>query len=766
MKASSAQSLAPDPAWPAAEEKDRLIDVSAYDRSPALYRHEVQHLAKLVPRIGRRLPWLEDALEGLARLQQPIMDVMAATHASLQSRRSALAVFLFEMHQRQSSYWAWKNDGWCEILCASRTAFRRRYHGFAELVRHPTLAVAYMLGCFEDLNALGSIHHLPLARELFGKHAVDHAIQRVLDALMAWGYGPQRAHELQRTIAAVLLANRSPRLEDLTVPFLERQRAASHGYRREHLLPLSKALAGLGITDRALDQAEAGNRNMGDACNGVHAEWVAWVKRWRDTSTLSPKVRHHHYVVILKAGRWATTLHPDCVSPAQWTREVTAQWVAAVCRITVGEWTQVDKKYQKRRGQPVSARCKAHHLSSLSTFFRDLQEWGWIPRRFDPRRCFATPRSVAALIGPKPRPITDDVWAKLLWAGLNLAEADLPVPRCHTRHFYPPSMVRAVTIVWLFSGLRMDEIRRLQLGCTWRQWSQTPPISGVCDLHVPVNKTSLAFTKPVDTIVGDAVRVWESERPEQPPLLDEKTGELVHFLFVFRCRQIAKHYINKTLVPVLCRKAGIPNSDIRGKITTHRARSTIASQLFNAKEPMSLLELQKWLGHKWANSTQYYLDISPAKMAQSYRDAGYFARNVRSIEVLIDRESVLAGTAANQPWMFYDLGHGYCAYDFFDRCPHRMACAKCPYYRPKSSSKIQILEGKQNLLRLRQEIPLRDDELAAVEDGLSAFEKLLGTLADVPTPAGPTPRQLRAAALVQIEITPTEVCSGKRGDEN
>jgi len=327
-------------------------------------------------------------------------------------------------------------------------------------------------------------------------------------------------------------------------------------------------------------------------------------------------------------------------------------------------------------------------------------------------------------------------------------------------------MVRAVTIIWLFSGLRMDEIRRLPLGCTRPQWNQTPPpVSGVCDLHVPVNKTSLAFTKSVDEIVGDAVRTWEAERPEQPPLLDEKTGELVHFLFMFRCRQIARKYVNKTLVPVLCRKAGIPTSDIRGKITTHRARSTIASQLFNAKEPMSLLELQKWLGHKWANSTQYYLDISPSKMAQSYREAGYFARNVRSIEVLIDRQSVTTGGTATQPWMFYDLGHGYCSYDFFDRCPHRMACAKCPYYRPKGTSEAQILEGKQNLLRMRQEIPLRDEELAAVEDGLAAFERLLGALADVPTPAGPTPRQLRAAELVQINTNPTKVSGGMKCNE-
>ena len=577
------------------------------------------------------------------------------------------------------------------------------------------------------------------------------------------GYGPQRSRELQRTIAAILLANHSPRLEDITVPFLEQQRRSSTGYRREHLLPLSKALAGLGITDRALGPglAETGNWKMGDARNAVHPEWVTFVERWRNTSTLRPKVRHSHYVTILKAGRWATALHPKCASPERWTREIAAEWVAAVFRMTVGEWTQIDKKYQKRFGQPISARRKAAHLSSLSTFFRDLQEWEWIPRRFDPRRCFAAPRSLRSLMGPKPRPITDDVWAKLLWAGLNLADEDLPVPRCH----YPPRMVRAITVVWLFSGLRMDEIRRLPLGCTHRQWSQASPVSGICDLHVPVNKTSFAFTKPVDQIVDDAVRAWEGERPEQPPLRDETTGELVHFLFMFRCRQIARNYINRTLAPLLCRKAGIPGADARGKITTHRARSTIASQLFNAKEPMPLLELQKWLGHKWANSTQYYLDVSPTKMAQSYRKAGYFARNIRSIEVLIDHESVMKGTTNNQPWIFYDLGHGYCAYDFFDRCPHRMACAKCPYYRPKATSETQILEAKQNLLRMRQEIPLRDEEIAAIEDGLAAFEKLLSALADVPTPAGLTPRQLQGSELIQIASSPTKVAGGDQENE-
>jgi hypothetical protein len=60
----------------------------------------------------------------------------------------------------------------------------------------------------------------------------------------------------------------------------------------------------------------------------------------------------------------------------------------------------------------------------------------------------------------------------------------------------------------------------------------------------------------------------------------------------------------------------------------------------------------------------------------------------------------------------------------------------------KGSTASALLEGKNNLLRMRQEIPLTDAEAAAVDDGASALESLLKRLANVPTPAGPTPFQL------------------------
>ena len=165
--------------------------------------------------------------------------------------------------------------------------------------------------------------------------------------------------------------------------------------------------------------------------------------------------------------------------------------------------------------------------------------------------------------------------------------------------WYPLELVRTVALLWLFAGLRVDEILRLRVGAIrWqahrrqrRRWQR------VCLLDVPVNKTTSAFTKPVDQLVGEAIDAWQAVRPAQPRFPDRKTGELVDMLLAYRGAPLGGKYINRVLVPLLCRKAGVPREDVRGAITSHRARATIATQLYNAKDPMSLFELQAWLGH-------------------------------------------------------------------------------------------------------------------------------------------------------------------------
>ncbi|MBO0780522.1 MAG: hypothetical protein J2P37_16995, partial [Ktedonobacteraceae bacterium] len=344
----------------------------------------------------------------------------------------------------------------------------------------------------------------------------------------------------------------------------------------------------------------------------VAPQWLSICQRWRATSTLTASTRQTHYTFLLKTGRRLAKEHPEYSDPGSWTREFVATFVAFVDQLQAGEWIEpeyVKRLVKDRAGQPVGPGYKKHFLAALRAFFLDCQEWGWFPPRFDPRRALATPRSVRALIGPNPRTISDDIWAKLLWAALHLTREDLPVRYQPVEGqqpivWYPLPMVRAMTIVWLFCGLRSDEWSRLRLGCIrWQRedvtiagTNEVLPKEAVCLMDIPAHKTGTAFTKPVDRVVGEAIAAWEQVRPPQPPKRDPKTGEVVHFLFAYRGERVGKYYLNKVLIPTLCQKAGVLRQDARGKITSHRARSTIASQLFNAAEPLSLFELQEWLG--------------------------------------------------------------------------------------------------------------------------------------------------------------------------
>ncbi|MGO4649757.1 tyrosine-type recombinase/integrase [Nocardia sp. 2YAB30] len=561
---------------------------------------------------------------------------------------------------------------------------------------------------------------------------------------------------LPNVLGQLFLFNRSPHLEDMNTDLFDRFRTDRmlRGARMNTLYAVQRAVAELGFCDSPHHRTGAHSLRA----SGGAPVWEQWADRWHATSTLTPRTRGHVRSTLLKVGRWLAAEHPEAADPADWTRQTCAAWVAALDRMRVGDYAQRTVGLGDRLGKPLEAPTKEGQLAALRRFFSDCQEWEWLPRRFDPQRALVTPRSIAALLGPNPRMIADDIWAKLLWAGLNLQAEDLPVTT--SGQFYPLELVRAVTVTWLFAGLRSNEIARLRVGCI--RWQHDgAAIDGdsgeilardaVCLLDVPTNKTGTAFTKPVDPILGQAVDAWQAIRPAQPRLLDHRTSEQVDLLFVFRARRISTAYINNTVIPMLCRKASVPDADVRGSITSHRARSTIASQLYNAKEPMTLFELQAWLGHRSPQSTQCYAKISPNTLVRAYTDAGYFARNVRTIEVLVDRDAVTTGSAAaGEPWQHYDLGHGYCAYTFFEQCPHRMACARCDFYTPKNSSKAQLLEAKENLQRMLTSIPLSDDERAAVDEGQTALDQLLERLIDVPTPDGATPRQIGAPATATL----------------
>lgn len=751
------------------------IDITCYDCGPELYEYEKVGLQMLKQyNILKNMTKQSSVRTVLERFIKPINDVLNVTGAKPRARTITIRLLLLEIERRGRSFWGWSNIQWVKTICKESDLFIMRHNHASPDARQQVMAVAYLLCGFKELTKIGNYFKYDFAVRVFGKDVMEASLRRIKEALQGLGYiGNTIQANWPGSLSEALLINKSPFIDELTYEVLQQVRENSpspHAARGS--VAISRALYSLGIINKILPSASMGAERYIHIATGdkIAEEWVKWCNRWRENSPSSERTRKGVYTILIHTGRWLADKHPEINSPKQWTRELSAEFVAAIDQMKVGDYMHPSSHQipEKKKGKPLKANSKVAHITAVRVFFRDCQEWGWLPRSFDPIRSFPIPRKVLAQRKPDPRVIADDIWAKLLWAGLNLTLEDLPM--CIYRAgqtnllkkdpWYPLTMVRAVTIVWLFAGLRSDEIRRLRIGCVrWQHRnemkegaSELASKDTVCLLDIPVNKTGAAFTKPVDRYVGEAIADWERERPVQPPGLDPKTGSMEYFLFSYRGKLIGTPYINNTIIPMLCHKAGIPPADARGNITSHRARSTIASQLYNAEEPLSLFELQEWLGHSSLASTQHYAKLTQAKLSKSYRDAGYFERNMRTIEVLINREAVMSGIAAcGEPWKFYDLGHGYCTYDFFDQCPHRMACAKCSFYLPKGSSKADLLEAKSNLLRMKQEIPLTNEELAAVEDGLIAIEKLCEKLADVATPDGFTPRQLHQLGINKKE---------------
>ncbi|ASI56953.1 tyrosine-type recombinase/integrase [Klebsiella oxytoca] len=712
----------PDPDWDCSPklqpiERDTLINLAQY----VVGRHKQN--------------WSNCVRQRLSRLIIPLRAALKWMNAASTTTNSAIHDIILEMHRLEKNYWSWTQDDWLEVLCSSEEVFRKKY-GSCGNCRQYILAIAWLLCGFNRLEAAGCFYHYRLSVKVFGRPATEAAVNKLQENMQRLGF-VAADNNIRNALLLSMLCQRQVDPEKLELETLKRVITYGPVYMRRSAATLSRIFAAMGLFPAGIDHRILERRRPhGEyrATSNVPEEWLRWCERWRKTAIKAPSSELSTWYRILQCGRWLKATHPDIHSPADWSRDIALEYVAAVCQMKIGQWSEPRHMYQNRIGQLMTASARAGILQAIRVFFRDLQEWGLIIVRFDPVRTFRLPRAIRASIGPAPRVVADDIWSKLVWAGLNLQEQDLHYGE-QLYYRYPFSMVRALCVLWLFGGLRRDEILRMRTGCIRWQNDEHQGGSRICLLDVPVNKTSTAFTKPVDPIVGEYIDCWEKERNIQPDQLDLKTGELVSYLFMHKAARISQSYINKSLIPMLCRKAGVPNEDIRGTITSHRARATIASQLFNAREPLGLFELQRWLGHSSPSSTQHYIDITPTKLAGSLSKAGYFERNRRMVSVLIDQDAISSGQMQKgEPWRYYDLGHGLCSYDFFEQCPHRMACAKCSFYLPKSSSEAQYIEGRQNLLKMMQEIPLTDDEQAAVNNDIGAIDKLLEKLKNIETP--------------------------------
>jgi len=653
---------------------------------------------------------------------RPLTDIAAASGCSSKIAGLVIARLLREMHLSGTPCWCWPQERW-QTLC------REIREG-----RPLMAAFAWHLGDLYDTLSLPDIRKPALyACAIFGQAFYYQELHRLTDTLTSLGYaaGSQKQHT-SGVLAILMIMNRDPRLETFTTELLWQAQNSIDNATSRYVGRVSHGLAALGIISAPMRMRNY-TKWYEKPVEGIDPAWVHWCRRWRETSVLRPRTRESQYSFILRCGLWLAREHPQVREPADWTMEICASFIAAVGRMNVDELqlgTERGTRKSMRSGEPMMPHSRAGVIYSLRRFMIDYENWGWGRLRFSPARHLSTPDTPLFRRGVNPRVIDDPVWLKLIWASLNLRQEDLL-----TEIHYPLAMLQAMAVIWTHAGLRKNELLRLTTGCIAPQADEIVkedgsviPAGTLCYLHIPAGKTSKAYVKPVAAVVKKYVDIWLAERPtEQAMLADERTGEKVRLLFQYRGKPAGSAIMNRTLIPMLCARAGVPTEDSGGTITSHRGRASAVTALASVPQGMSLYELMQWTGHSTPQSTMHYLRIRPTQLAASFVKAD---RVAHMISVLIDHDPEAASLTG--PATYYDLGDSYCTNPFWSSCQHRMACIGCDFNLLKDSARGLILESKASVKRYLEEVPLTADEKAIVENDAEKIDLALKRLSVKP----------------------------------
>ncbi len=721
------------------------IVAESYDRRP-LTPEELDALA-IACRLGLKskgLTGLKKATTLLMRFQQPIFDVVALRSRDLRRYRAFRCFLYEEMLHRKSSFWEWSEEEWFETLGIMQTV-RKKYRALS--MQASLMDIAYLLGGISDFRAIRDRRNVTeMARRIFGEEVIEQEYERISAVLIGAsgrGYSDDynSTQPIKYCLCSLFLLNRSPYLESLSLDVLQRATIPPYALRAAPVKRIQLALQELGLLAPVEEQATPLSSLLSRMdTHDVHLVWQEWCGVWFQRTTALPLNRRRRYLdTLLMVGRWLTTNHPEIVDPSQWDEALALEFVDYICTTTAGEFASahglkclISKGLVGKKLAPTSIDHRLAVMRASHPF----------PRRFNPVLAFATPSSVKRLIQPDPRDIDEVIWCKLTYAAATLLQEDI------APWSYPLSYYRAVALLWVTSARRPNEITRLKLGCIRRDWDPTMldergfPISDqaevqLCYLLVPANKTKGPFWVPIPRYTADALEAWEAERPtNQPKLIDPKDGSLVDFLFCFRGKRLGGNFINRSLIPVLCQRAGVPEHDARGAITGHRARSTIATVL--RKNGLSLDDISQFLGHARPEMVKAYARTDPYRFGREINRANDL---MRIVEGIIDTRAAKAG----QPNVFFFLGRGtdgkprFCGNPAWERCTHRLACLKCSMYvgADQASRLVERLEARDELFKFQAQVVMIPQEKAAVEGDIETLTVLIEADVDVPPPGPP-----------------------------
>jgi integrase len=364
-------------------------------------------------------------------------------------------------------------------------------------------------------------------------------------------------------------------------------------------------------------------------------------------------------------------------------------------------------------------------------------QFSWLPQEV-----FKLPGDVRAALQPNPRDIGEDAWFKLIWAACTLSKEHLRAARMS---IYPLAYYRAASLIWVTAARRSDEIRRLQVGCVRREWApemrdeqgnQIEPEAELAYIRIPTNKFRGEFFIPVPSYVADAIEVWESVRPpNQKTLIDRKTRKPTNYLFQYRNELMGRNFLNESVIPLLCKLAGVSQTDVVGRITSHRARATTATWMH--KMGMAPADIGKLLGHTDPlRSLPWYLREDKHRLGRAYRKANPLERYVAAI---LDTNA----HARQEPCVFYYLSDGpdgrprMCGNPHFSRCIHQLQCIECEAFIDHEQA--EAIEKREGAILISVPIPLPSQIVAELNEQDEAGSDATTKREALPPPTLPGP---------------------------
>lgn len=384
----------------------------------------------------------------------------------------------------------------------------------------------------------------------------------------------------------------------------------------------------------------------------------ALVEKWlqRRGAALRPATVYHHALTAQRFLEHLATVAPEVQTFAGVKHDHIMSWMDAMT-------TEVSSKTRR----PLATRSQRERVVRLAQFFKDAEDWAWpgIPRW--------------PLVAKRDLPRVPECVPRYI------PRADLERLMAAVRTLDDPFQ-RAAFLVARWSGARRGEVRRLTTDCL------DSYADGTARLRLPVGKTARERLVPLHEEAAEALRAVLAIRATvaDRDLPDERTGQLVRFVFVRRGKLMSERYLFEKPLTQVCEAAGLVDANGRRTITMHRFRHTLGTEL--AERGAKLHTMMSVLGHECPRMAMVYCRISDAEVLRDYRSvlepgaviAGSGAEAIRGGEL---SEGAIDWLRTNFLKTELELGHclrlpseGPCECDLYLSCSRFVTT---PAYAPR-----------------------------------------------------------------------------------